>query len=322
MFIKKNLSRLSFNSLVTLVAVLMSTATLFAQSINVTGTVTDKAGEPLIGAYVLVKGTNNGSITDIDGKYNLSNVPTNAILVANCMGFKDVEVPVNGKTVVNFQMQEDAVLLQDVVVVGYGTQRKENLTGAVAAIDVAKDLQGRPIADVGRGLQGTTPGLTVTIPSGEVGSDPVMRIRGRIGSINGGSSPLILVDNVEVPSIQMINPDDIESMSILKDAASASIYGSKGAFGVILITTKKGSKTESVNISYSGNVSFQNLSKKFNMGEVDALEYSILAAERVGSNVAGGFWYVNRRSLERAREWQNTYGGKIGKNDPTVYGRD
>ena len=200
MFIKKNLSRLAFNSLMVLVAVLMSTATLFAQSINVKGTVTDKAGEPLIGAYVLVKGTGNGSITDIDGNYNLSNVPASAALTVSCMGFEDAEVPVNGRTVVNITLKEDAVLLDDVVVVGYGTQRRENLTGAVATIDVGKDLQGRPIADVGRGLQGTTPGLTVTIPSGEVGSDPIMKIRGQLGSINGGSSPLILVDNVEITS--------------------------------------------------------------------------------------------------------------------------
>jgi len=133
---------------------------------------------------------------------------------------------------------------------------------------------------VGRGLQGSTPGLNVVIPSGEVGSDPILKIRGQFGSMQGGSSPLILMDNVEIPSIQMINPDDIESISVLKDAASASIYGAKAAFGVILITTKKGAKTESVNVSYSGNLSFQNISKEMEMAKLDAIEYSILSCRK------------------------------------------
>ena len=150
------------------------------------------------------------------------------------------------------QKLKDLKLIDEVVVVGYGTQKKVNLTGSVSTVDT-KVLENRPIADVGRGLQGTTPGLTVLVPSGEIGSDPLMKIRGQFGSLQGGSSPLILVDNVEIPSIQMLNPDDIESVSVLKDAASSSIYGAKAAFGVILITTKKGAKTESVNVSYSGN---------------------------------------------------------------------
>ena len=107
------------------------------------------------------------------------------------------------------------------------------------------------------------------VPSGEIGSDPLMKIRGQIGSLQGGSAPLILVDNVEIPSMQILNPDDIESISILKDAASSSIYGAKAAFGVILITTKKGAKTESVNVSYSANRSFQNISKKMEMAGID-----------------------------------------------------
>ena len=132
-------------------------------------------------------------------------------------------------------LKEDAEILSEVVVVGYGTQKKENLTGAVASVDVSKSLTGRQIPDVGRGLQGTTPGLSVVIPNGEIGSDPTMKIRGQIGSINGSSTPLILLDNVEIPSIQMINPEDIESISVLKDAAASSIYGAKAAFGVVLI---------------------------------------------------------------------------------------
>ena len=133
--------------------------------------------------------------------------------------------------------------LNEVVVIGYGTQKKGNLTGAVTNVNM-EALNNRPIADAGRGLQGVVPGLSVRIPSGEVGSDPLMRIRGFVGSIEGSSAPLILVDNVEIPSIQMVNPNDIESISVLKDASASSIYGAKAAFGVILITTKKGSRTE------------------------------------------------------------------------------
>lgn len=213
-------------------------------------------------------------------------------------------------------------ILGEVVVVGYGAQKRENLTGSVASVDVNKTLEGRQIPDVGRGLQGTTPGLSVVIPSGEIGSDPTMKIRGQIGSIDGASTPLILLDNVEIPSIQMVNPDDIESISVLKDAASASIYGAKGAFGVVLITSKKGAKSEKVDVSYSGNFSWQNISKKMEMAGVDGIQYRIDALRRSGGTIAGAFWYVNETSLERAREWEKTWGGKIGKNDPFVFGRD
>lgn len=219
-------------------------------------------------------------------------------------------------------LKEDSELLSEVVVVGYGAQKRENLTGSVASVDVNKTLEGRQIPDVGRGLQGTTPGLSVVIPSGEIGSDPTMKIRGQIGSIDGASTPLILLDNVEIPSIQMVNPDDIESISVLKDAASASIYGAKGAFGVVLITSKKGAKSEKVDVSYSGNFSWQNISKKMEMAGVDGIQYRIDALRRSGGTIAGAFWYVNETSLERAREWEKTWGGKIGKNDPFVFGRD
>src|SRR5262249_1071206 len=138
------------------------------------------------------------------------------------------------------------------------------------------------------------PGMSIDFASGQVGTDPVIRIRGQISSIQGTSSPLILLDNVEIPSLQLINPQDIESISILKDAASASIYGAKGAFGVVLITSKKGSKKESATVSYSGNVSFQNISRKMDMAGVDGLEYALAAATRTGGTLAGAFWHVNQ----------------------------
>lgn len=289
------------------------------QTINVTGLVVDAAGEPVIGASVVEKGTTNGNITNVDGKFTLT-VKTGAILQISYVGYQTQEI--KATKMMKIVLKEDSELLSEVVVVGYGAQKRENLTGSVASVDVNKTLEGRQIPDVGRGLQGTTPGLSVVIPSGEIGSDPTMRIRGQIGSIDGASTPLILLDNVEIPSIQMVNPDDIESISVLKDAASASIYGAKGAFGVVLITSKKGAKSEKVDVSYSGNFSWQNISKKMEMAGVDGIQYRIDALRRSGGTIAGAFWYVNETSLERAREWEKTWGGKIGKNDPFVFGRD
>lgn len=289
------------------------------QSQAISGVVTDANGEPVIGASVSEKGTTNGTITDINGKFSL-NVKPGAVLKVTFVGYKPHEV--KATRTMKIILKEDSELLDEVVVVGYGTQKKENLTGAVASVDVNKTLSSRPIADVGRGLQGTTPGLSVVIPSGEIGSDPTMKIRGQIGSINGGSAPLILMDNVEIPSIQMVNPDDIESISVLKDAAASSIYGAKAAFGVVLITTKKGAKQESINVSYSGNFSWQNISKKMEMGGIDALEYSVEAFKRVGGTVAGAFVQITEEGLVKAKEWDQKYGGKLGPNDPYVYGRD
>lgn len=291
----------------------------YMQAQAISGVVVDTTGEPVIGASVLEKGTSNGTITDINGNFKL-NVRPGATLTITYIGYKNVEIRATNS--MRIVMQEDSEVLDEVVVVGYGTQKRENLTGAVATVDVNKALSGRPIADVGRGLQGTTPGLSVVIPSGEVGSDPTIKIRGQLGSIDGGSSPLILLDNVEIPSIQMVNPDDIESISVLKDAASASIYGAKAAFGVVLITTKKGAKTESVNVSYSGNVAWQNISKKMEMAGIDALGYTVDAFKRTKGTLAGAFWYVTEESYKRAKEWQENWGDKVGPHDPMVYGRD
>src|SRR4030095_12097201 len=207
--------------------------------------------------------------------------------------------------------------------VGYTTQRRSNLTGAVSTVDVKKTLQGRPIPDVGRGLQGTASGLSVTIPSAEVGADPIIKIRGQLGSLQGGNSPLILLDNVEIPSIQIVNPNDIASITILKDAASASIYGSKASFGVILITTKKGATGGKPQITYSNNFSWQNVWKDLKMADVNGLKYTVDAAERVGTTTpVGAFYYVDRASYLKAVEWKQKYGNTIGPNDPTVFGRD
>ncbi len=304
-----------------IIGLLLVHSPMLAQNNTVSGTVLSAADNtPLPGVTIVLKGKAIGTVTDANGKFTIQADPTD-VLLFSFIGMESFEAPVGSTRDFTIRLKESVANLEEIVVVGYGAQKKTNLTGAVASVDT-KMLESRPIADVGRGLQGTTPGLSIVIPSGEVGSDPLMKIRGQFGSFEGGSSPLILLDNVQIPSIQMINPDDIESISVLKDAASASIYGAKAAFGVILITTKKGANTESIKVSYSGNLSFQNISKKMKMGGIDAMEYSLLAAERVGAVSTGAFWRVTREGYENALEWQQNYAGSVKPNDPMLYGRD
>ena len=224
------------------------------QTASITVTVVDSKGEPVIGANVVQKGTTNGTITDIDGRATLDIKPGSTIQVS-FVGFQTQEVKVNKD--MRIVLKDDSELLDEVVVVGYGSQKKVNLTGAVASVDVGKTIDSRPITDIGRALQGSVPGLTVTTNSGEIGGAPTIKIRGSIGSPNGSANPLILVDNVEVTDISMVNPDDIESISVLKDAASASIYGARGAFGVLLITTKSKAKHERLSVKYTNNFSWR-----------------------------------------------------------------
>jgi TonB-dependent SusC/RagA subfamily outer membrane receptor len=297
-----------------------SAAAAAQQNVDIRGRVVDQNGLPVIGASVFQAGTRNGAVTDVDGYFSIS-VPVGAALQVECMGYKGVSVQASNGMVVS--LSEDAQLLSEVVVVGYGTQRRADITGSVASVDVGKTLESRPIADVGRGLQGAVPGMNVRIPTGEIGSDPIIKIRGQIGSISGGSAPLILLDNVEIPSIQLVNPNDIESITVLKDAASASIYGSKAAFGVILITTKTGAQATRLQVSYSNNFSWQNPAKPIEIGGIEALQYTYDShVNRQSPMPAGGFWRINDESLVKIREWQEKYGSTVSWNDPILYGRD
>ena len=300
----------------------------FAQTKTVTGKVIggdDNQGIP--GATVLIKETGRGQAADVNGNYSIQ-VATGQTLLFSAIGYAEQAIVVGESNQINVALQVSATALEGAVVVGYGTQKKENLTGAVASVNVEKTLSSRPIADIGRGLQGAVPGLSVVVASGEIGSDPIMKVRGQVGSLNGSSSPLILLDNVEIPSIQLVNPDDIESISVLKDAASASIYGAKAAFGVVLITTKKGAKRESVSVTYSANFSWQNRAKDLNMATVDGLQYTLDAARTRNPEAApttvgvGNMWKMNEESIARSIEWQQKYGGKVKASDPVVYNRD
>ncbi len=214
---------------------------------EVKGTVVDTEGEAVIGAGVMVKGTSNGTITLTDGSFSLR-VPGDATLVVSSIGYKSQEVPVNNRTTIHIVLEEDQQMLEEAVVVGYGVQKKENLTGAISVV-TSKSIGNRSNSSLGGILQGTVPGLTVTSASGRPGESVSLNIRGW-NSINSGS-PLVLVDGV-VGSLDRVNPNDVESISVLKDASSAAVYGAKAAFGVVLVTTKSGSDNEGhAKVNYS-----------------------------------------------------------------------
>lgn len=217
------------------------------------GVVKDAAGEPVIGASVVVKGTKNGTITDFDGNFSLKGgVKRNDVIVISYIGYQSQELTWTGKPL-NVTLKEDDKTLEEVVVVGYGTQKKVNLTGAVAMTE-GKMLEDRPIANLAQGLQGAIPNLNITMPSGNPNATATFNVRG-ITSLNGGSA-LILVDGVETNDITLLNPQDIDNISVLKDASSAAVYGARAAFGVVLITTKKGKQGQKVTVNYNNNFSW------------------------------------------------------------------
>ena len=207
---------------------------LFAD-VDISGKITDENGEGLPGATILEKGTSNGVTSDLDGNYKL-NLPAESTITISFVGYETQDIIVGAQSTINVQMEIDAAQLEEIVIVGYGEQKKANLTGAVGVAN-SERLENRPITSAGQGLQGVIPNLNISIRNGDPTVAPVFNIRG-FTSINGGS-PLILVDNVPM-DINRINPNDIESVSVLKDAAAAAVYGARAAFGVVLITTKKG----------------------------------------------------------------------------------
>ena len=255
------------------------------QQSQVTGTITDGQGNPLPGVTVLVKGTTFGTITDNAGKYTLSNVPPNSVLVFSFVGSATQEIPVNNRSVINVTMAEETVGLEEVVVIGYGSQRKVDLTGSVETIKSAEIIK-QPVAQVSQALVGLTPGLTAIQSSGQPGRDySTLRIRGT-GSIGASNDPLILIDGV-AGDINSINPNDIEDISILKDAAAAAIYGSRASNGVILITTKR-AKSGKLSVNYSGYTGWQKPTglPKF-LKALDFLKYSGYSQEYINNYAAG-----------------------------------
>ena len=218
---------------------------------NIPGIVLDAGGEPVIGVNIVERGTTNGVISDADGKFSI-NVPENAVLLVSYIGYRQQQVTVADKTALEIILIEDTQTLDEVVVVGYGTQKKVNLTGAISQVD-AKIFESRPVTSAVTALQGTLSGVYITPSNGNPNSDISFNVRGTT-SINGGD-PLVLVDGIE-SSMKLINQNDIERVTVLKDAAASSIYGVRAAFGVILVTTKKGADDDDLKIRYNGNFSW------------------------------------------------------------------
>ena len=279
------------------------------QSINVTGLVVDAAGEPVIGASVVEKGTTNGIVTDVDGKFTLS-VKPGAILKISFVGYQPQEV--KATPTMKIVLKEDTELLDEVVVVGYGTQKKANLTGAVTTVDLNKTMSGRPQQDVTKALQGAVPGLSITTENGDINGSAAMRIRG-VGTLSNSekSNPLIVVDGVPMDDISFLNTQDIESISVLKDAASTSIYGTRAAFGVILINTKSAKPTEKVTINYSNNFAWDQATYLPNFPDVPTqLRAALEAKANANQYEVELFGMYFDKLLPYAEKWAQQNGGR------------
>lgn len=245
---------------------------------QVSGTVTANMGEPLPGVNVLVKGTKHGTTTDSNGQYNLEVTDNNAVLMFSFIGFVNEEVPVGNRTVVDLKMEEDITSLQEVVVVGYGTVKKSDLTGSVSSIkaDAFKDM---PLSSIDQALQARVPGVNVTQSSSAPGGGLSVRIRGA-NSLISGSEPLYVIDGLPIypdnnsfgtsgnrragNALVSLNPNDIESIEVLKDASATSIYGSRGANGVVLVTTKRG-KAGQAKVNLESSYSSQTIAREIDM---------------------------------------------------------
>ena len=298
-----------------------------AEPIAIVGKVVDANGEPLVGASVAEAGTSNGTITDLDGAFVL-NVEKNVTLLVSYVGYKDQEVRAHKDMVV--MLKEDTQVLDEVVAIGYGTQKKANLTGAVTTVDVSKTLESKTESDVAKALQGAVPGLTITNATGDLDADPTVVIRG-IGTLsNGGTStPLYVVDGVPMENLSYLNPNDIESISVLKDASSTSIYGTRAAFGVVLVTTKSAKTAEKVSVTYNNNFAWSRATASPDYPTV--YEQAIAMSESkgyLGERAELFGMYVDdpayQAKAQEWLEWAKTQGWKNNKSPyrEMVYGLD
>ncbi len=278
---------------------------IFAQQNSISGTVTDESGEPLPGATVLIKGTTNGTVSNINGIYTLTNIPENTTLVFSFVGMLTQEVIVGSQTTINVKMAADAIGLDEVVAIGYGVTKKSDLTGSVTTVK-AKDLENVKMQSIDQGLVGRAAGVQVISSSGVPGSAPAVRIRGTT-SLQGANEPLYVIDGFpiyagggsgnaggqagssNISGISAINPNDIASIEILKDASATAIYGARAANGVVLITTKSGSFGKD-KISFSANYGMQNVTKKYDV--MNAFNYAMLQNEAAVNDGGGPIYSV------------------------------
>lgn len=274
---------------------------------QITGTITDTGGVPLPGATILEKGTNNGTQSDFDGKFALNVSSGTAVIVVSYIGFASKEVTLNNESNITVALQESASELDEVVVVGYGTQKKINLTGAVESVEL-ESIESRPLTNTSAALQGLVAGAFISQTSGQPGSDDAkILIRGV--STFGNSDPLIIIDGM-IGSLDDVNPNDLESVSVLKDAASSAIYGNRAANGVIVITTKKG-KTGQMKVNYKGYYGVQEVTEIPKL--LKGVEYLELRAQAQANSNGGIFpsWYTD--------EYMNLFRNNV---DPILYPTD
>lgn len=265
--------------LVPLLAIILTTGTLWAQQHTVSGNITDETGFGMPGVTIIESGTLNGTITDIEGNFTITVASADASLEVSYVGYKSQKISINGRSNIDISIEPALEILDEIVVIGYGTQKKKVVTGSIATVD-AERITETPVLRVEQALQGRTAGVQVTNLSGQPGEAPTIRIRGT--GTTGYADPLYVVDGMVVGGIDYLNPGDIESIDVLKDAASAAIYGARAANGVVLITTKSG-KEGTMSVTYSGYYGLQNAARQIDM--LDAEDYRMLMNE--GARVAG-----------------------------------
>ena len=269
-----------------------------AQSV-IQGTVNDESGEPIIGATVKVQGSNVATVTDFDGNFSIK-AASNAVLNVSYVGYVAQQVKVNGKNNLAITLQEDVNTLNDVVVIGYGTAKRSDISGSVHSVDAAAMMKKIPI-NLADGLKGTAPGVIVTQQDGGPNALTQVRIRG-VGTVNGNAEPLYVVDGVQVgTNANFLNPQDIATIEVLKDASATAIYGSRGANGVVMITTKHGSKG-AVHVDVTANWSVQTLSRKLDTMGPDGYAAAVRAA--TGSNIGMAIWDEKYDGKRKYIDWQ------------------
>ena len=269
---KSIVNTLSKRGYLTLLALLIA-ITSFAQEITVNGTVLDETDTPLIGATIQIKNTQKGVITDFDGKFSIK-ANNNATLVVSYIGYQNQEIKLKGQKNLNLKLIPDNAMLDEVVVVGYGSMKKSDLTGSVSSV-AAKSIEGFKTGSVVEALGGQIAGVQITQSDGTPGSGFDIKIRG-VGTVNGDSSPLYIVDGFEVSDIDYLPNSDIESVEVLKDASASAIYGARAANGVVLVTTKSGKEGKPV-ITYNGSATYRNIPKKLDM--LSTYEFAALQVE-------------------------------------------
>lgn len=289
-----------------------------AQNVTVKGTVKDKTGEAIIGASVVQKGkAGNGSITDIEGNFNINNIPADATLIVSYVGMKSQEVPLKGKKIVEVILEEDAQALEEVVVIGYGTVKRKDITGSVSSVN-ADQIAAVPVASATEAITGKMAGVQITTTEGSPDAEMKIRVRGG-GSITQSNEPLFIVDGFPVSSISDIATSDIESIDVLKDASSTAIYGSRGANGVILVTTKSG-KQGKFSVNYNSYYSWKTLAKKMDvLSPKDYVKWQYeLAALKSSTDLTsytdfyGNYSDIDMYNNVPSNDWQDLTFGRTG----------